>query len=59
MLCNRPPYAEKTHCRNRCVQMVVHVKLKATYTILSVDYQGIVMQKCKMQAKTQKIIYQT
>lgn len=59
MLCNRPPYAEKTHCRNRCVQMVVYVKLKATYTLLFVDYQGVVMQKCKMQAKTQKIIYQT
>lgn len=55
----RPPYAEKTHCRLQCVQMVVHVKLEATYTFLSVDYQGLVMQKCKMQAKTQKIIYQT
>ena len=59
MLRNRPPYAEKTHCRNRCVQMVVHVKLEATYTFLSVDYQAFVMQKCKMQAKRQKIIYQS
>ena len=59
MLCNRPPYAEKTHCRKECVQVVVHVKLKAAYTFLSVNYQGLVMQKCKMQAKTQKINYQS
>lgn len=59
MLRNRPPYAEKTHCRLQCVQVVVHTKLEATYTFLSVDYQAFVMQKCKMQAKTQKINYQT
>ena len=35
------------------MQVVVHVKLKATYTFLCVDYQAFVMQKCKMQAKVQ------
>ena len=54
MLCNRPPYAEKTHCRLQCVQMVVHIKLEATYTLLFVDYQDLVMQKCKVKAKWQK-----
>ncbi len=59
MLRNRPPYAEKTHCRLQCVQMVVHIKLEATYTLLFVDYQDLVMQKCKVKAKWQKTNYQS